>query len=346
MSRKNSEGKRPSQPAPKWHSVERAATAAAHAQEVSDLKKQVAQLAEHVKNTEEQLDAALSLKQRKIHPADIEAAKDDESEATAFAIASDWHVEETVNPETVSGLNEYNLEIADERIKQFFRSVVRLTEIERHGQKIDNLVLALLGDMMTGYIHEELQESNGLSPTETVLWLIERISGGLKHLKDEGGYQRIVVPCSWGNHGRTTKKPRHATGAKNSYEWMMYHILAGKCPDVEWKISDGYHNYLDVYGYLIRMHHGDNIAYQGGVGGITISVEKAIAAWNKARVAYLDIFGHHHTQQQNPKWLCNGSGIGYGAYSLAIKAPFEPPQQTFFLLDSKRGRTITTPIHL
>ena len=123
-------------------------------------------------------------------------------------------------------------------------------------------------------------------------------------------------------------------------------MLADACPWAEWQIADGYHNYVEVYGKVIRTHHGDNIAYQGGVGGITISVEKAIASWNKARVADLDIFGHHHTQQQNPKWVANGSLIGFGAYSLAIKAPFEPPQQTFFLWDSKRGRTITAPIHL
>jgi len=330
----------------KWQNIERATTAAQHAKEVEDLRKQLAEFSECAKETNEQLEIALALRQRLPALPPIKATGKDESEATAFAIASDWHVEETVDPRSVNGLNEFSLEIADRRIEKFFKSVVRLTEIERHGTKIDTLVLAMLGDAMTGYIHEELQESNGLSPTQTVLWLIQRIKCGLEYLKKQGGYSRIIVPCSYGNHGRTTKKPRHSTGAANSYEWMMWHILADACPTAEWQIADGYHNFLDVYGRTIRLHHGDNIAYNGGVGGITISVEKAIAAWNKARVADLDIFGHHHTQQQNPKWIANGSLIGYGAFSLAIKAPFEPPQQTFFLWDSKRGRTVTAPIHL
>jgi hypothetical protein len=330
----------------KWQNITRAATEAAHANEVADLRKQLKEAAELAKLTDEQLETALSLRQKTPALSPIKATGEADSEACAFAIASDWHVEETVDPRSVNGLNEFNLEIADQRIERFFKSVVRLTEIERNGAKIDTLVLAMLGDAMTGYIHEELQESNGLSPTQTILWLIQRIKRGLEYLKKQGGYSRIIVPCSYGNHGRTTKKMRHSTGAANSYEWMMWHILKDACPFAEWQIADGYHNFLEVHGRVIRLHHGDNIAYNGGVGGITISVEKAIAAWNKARVADLDIFGHHHTQQQNPKWIANGSLIGYGAFSLAIKAPFEPPQQTFFLLDSKRGRTITAPIHL
>jgi hypothetical protein len=63
-------------------------------------------------------------------------------------------------------------------------------------------------------------------------------------------------------------------------------------------------------------------------------------------VADLDVFGHHHTQVQGQRWVSNGSLIGYGPYSIKIKAPFEPPRQTYFLLDEERGRTGTWPIVL
>ena len=326
--------------------ITRATTEAEHREHVAEKDRLIKRYLTILKAVEKERDVALELRRHKVHPAPILASSDEEGEATAFAIGGDWHVEETVDPRSVNGLNEYSLETADRRISQFFRSILRLTEIERAGTKIENLVLALLGDMMTGYIHEELQESNGLSPTETVLWLRQRIKAGLELLKTEGGFKRIMVTCSYGNHGRTTKKTRHATGAKNSYEWMMYHMLRDDIPGVEWLIADGYHLYFEVYGRLIRQHHGDNVQYQGGIGGLTIPTEKAIAGWNKARTPYLDIFGHHHTAQQSQRWLCNGSLIGYGAYSLAIKAGFEPPQQTYFLLDSKRGRTATWPIFL
>jgi hypothetical protein len=109
-------------------------------------------------------------------------------------------------------------------------------------------------------------------------------------------------------------------------------------------VSDGYHLLLDLYGKTLRIHHGDGLQYQGGIGGLTIPVEKAIASWNKGVPADLDIFGHWHQSQQNPKWICNGSLIGYNAYSVVIKAPYEPPSQTGFIFDKRYGRTITFPI--
>lgn len=292
-----------------------------------------------------QVEAALGIAKGKPTVSTIKPDKSMDAEATAFAIASDWHVEETVDPKTVNGLNEFTLTIAQKRIRAFFANVVKLTEIQRKGAKIDRLVLHLGGDLMTGYIHEELQESNGLSPTETVLWLQDEITTGVHFLSSH--FSEIIIPCNYGNHGRTTRKPRHATGAKNSYEWMLYHVLAKSLKDkAAFHISDGYHLLLDVYDKTVRLHHGDGLQYQGGIGGLTIPVEKAIAAWNKGIRADLDIFGHWHQSQQNPKWICNGSLIGYNAYSVAIKAPYESPSQTYFLMDKQRGRTITAPIFL
>jgi len=327
-----------------WGPLARDAASKAHRQEVRDmevkLEKYVAALAE----ASAKIETALAVSHHRLTIKPIMPDSGNGSEATAFAVASDWHSEESVLPESVNGLNEFTLAIAEQRIERFFKAVLRLTEIERNGTKIENLVLVLGGDLMTGYIHEELQESNGLSPTQAVIWLRDRVLSGLALLKSKGGFKRIVIPCCYGNHGRTTKKPRHSTGAANSYEWLLYQILAKQAPEYEWHIAESYHTFLEVYGRTIRIHHGDAINYQGGIGGLTIPLEKAIAAWNKAKVADLDIFGHYHQQQQNPKWISNGSLIGYNAFAVSIKAPFEPPQQTFFLWDSKRGRTATWPI--
>lgn len=331
-----------------WASVQRETADKVHQNEIAEKQKLLQQQADYIAELKNERDVALSLSKAPLKVSPIVAVEEEESEATAFAIASDWHVEETVDSKTVNGLNEFSLEIAEKRIAKFFQSIIRLVEIERNGTVIDNLVLALLGDMMTGYIHEELQESNGLSPTQTILWLRKRIVAGIQLLKQQGGFKRIIIPCCYGNHGRTTKKTRHSTGAANSYEWMMYHILSDLVPEAEWVIADGYHLNLEVYGKTIRFHHGDNVMYNGGIGGITIPMEKAIAAWNKGieRTPYMDCHGHHHVSMQNPRFISNGSLIGYGAFSLAIKAGYEPPQQTFFLLDSKRGRTGTFPIFL
>ena len=331
-----------------WSSIAREQADKSHKTEVDALKAKLAQYQASVESLEKQLGIALSLGKTRIRPHPLSVSMNDKAEAVAIALASDWHVEETVEAASVNGLNEYRLPIAKTRIEKFFSTIARLTEIERHGAKIDDLVLWLGGDLMTGMIHEELAESNSKTPTQVILWLQDRLADGLATLKPH--FKRILIPTSYGNHGRTTVKPRHATGAAHSYEWLLYRILEGRFhgdQQIEFQIADSYFNFMTVYDRRLRFHHGDALKYNGGVGDISIGVNKAIAAWNRSpNRADLDLFGHWHRYQQNSNWLCNGSLIGFNAYALSIKASFEPPLQTYFLLDKKRGRTMTSPIYL
>lgn len=332
----------------KWAHIERDIRVSEHKKALQFQEAQISHYRDQVSDLEGRLAVALGLAKSKPNPRPFGVPTTDKSEAVAVAMASDWHVEETVEGVSVNGLNEFNLDIADARIAKFFRGVIRLTQIERHGADISTCLLWLGGDLMTGFIHEELAETNGLTPTQTILWLQDRLIGGIAALALE--FDQVLVATSYGNHGRTTKKPRHATGAANSYEWMLYKMLEGRTShlaNVQWQIGESYHNMVEVYGKTIRFHHGDGLKYQGGIGGLTIPVEKAIAAWNKSPIkADLDVFGHWHSQMQNPKFCANGSLIGYNAYAISIKAAYEPPQQTFFLFDRTRGRTMTTPITL
>ena len=278
----------------------------------------------------------------------IKPAPDLKSEATAFMIASDWHFEEIVKPETVSQLNEFNKEIAHARAKRFFQNGLRLYDLMRKDVEIKNIVLALLGDFISGNIHEELMENNRLEPMDAILEVQRVIVSGIDYLL-ENSDANLIMPCHSGNHPRITKRVHHATEPGNSLEYFMYCNLVERYAGnnrVEIIPSRGYHSYMDVYDIRVRFHHGHAIRYAGGIGGITIPVNKAIAQWNKARRANLDVFGHYHQHKDLGEWVCNGSLIGYNAYALSIKADYEVPKQAFFLLDKLRGKTITAPILL
>lgn len=310
----------------------------------ASLKKVNEQLRRELRAAEQRFEVALALRDASPKCPPIVAAPGRASESVACVVLSDWHAEETVDARTVNGLNRYNLRIAEKRISAVFANALKLIRHARTATKIDTLVVALLGDFLTGYIHEELVEGNGLSPVETVLWLKPRIAAGLKYLRDQSGCKRIVIPCCVGNHGRTTKLPRVATATKNSYEWLLYKILADEMPGFEWHVADGQLVFLDVLGARWRLQHGDAIKYAGGVGGITIPVNKAIAQWDKNESADFDIFGHWHQFIAQRKFLCNSSLIGFNAWSLFIKAECEPPAQSFFLWHRDQGRTLTCPI--
>jgi hypothetical protein len=271
------------------------------------------------------------------------------NEGTLVCLASDWHTEERVVPASVSGLNEFNLDIANARATRFFQSLLRLVRLLQDQLAIPNLVLALLGDFITGQIHgAENAESNQLPPTEAIVFVQNLLINGIQFLLDNSNLN-IAVPCHMGNHGRTTITTRFTTENGHSLEYLMYTTLATHFrsePRVSFQISRSMHSYMDIYGKTLRFQHGHAIKYAGGVGGLTIPANKAIAQWDIARRADIDCFGHFHTRFTAPKFICNGSLIGYNVFALSIKAGYEPPTQELFLMDKKRGKTCNWPIYV
>lgn len=269
------------------------------------------------------------------------------AEACALVMASDWHVGESVDPKTINHLNEYNPDIAAKRIRNFFVNALKLVKKERHDVILDKLLLWLGGDLMTGYIHDELMESNTMSPIEESVFIRDHVEAGLRYLAKEGGFKTIKVVCNHGNHGRTTLKRRVQTAANNSFEHMIYGNLQRIFQDhktIDFVIADGYFNYVQVFDKLIRAHHGDNIGYGGGIGGVTIPLMKFIQRSNQQQHASMDIIGHYHQLTHHRHFIINGSLIGFNAYAQSIGASPERPQQAFQLIDSKRGFTVSAPI--
>jgi hypothetical protein len=268
-------------------------------------------------------------------------------EGTAVALASDWHVEETVRRSDTPVGNEYNLEISDKRVGRFFSGLEWLIEAEKQKFKIRDLILWLGGDLMTGHIHEENVETGSLTPLETVLWLQPRLLAGVRQVADKCQLENIQLVCSYGNHGRDTRKSRRATGAAHSYEWMLYQQIAKALSDdkrFSVLADPSGHQYTSAYGLDLHFHHGDELSYGGGIGGIMIPVNKAVSQWNKSRRCDLHHFGHFHQYIDSGDVVMNGSLIGFNAYAMSIKASPEPPQQAFYVLDSKRGKTAKSPI--
>lgn len=261
--------------------------------------------------------------------------------------ATDWHVEERISLETTNGKNHFNLGEAEDRIKRFYTKALRLIQWQQRLAPVGEIWHPLLGDLMSGYIHEELTETNQLSPTEASLFLQEMLCSGINLLLRKTKLP-INIPTCVGNHGRTTPRKRIKTSAQNSFEWLLYMTLAkyyAKNKRVHWMVGRGYHNTQEIMGRLVRFHHGDGLRYQGGVGGITIPVNKAISQWDKAKSVDFDIFGHWHTFFWGyNKWIACGSLMGYSEYSVEIKAEHQHPTQTFIVIDRRYGVTVAVPI--
>jgi hypothetical protein len=277
----------------------------------------------------------------------IKPRKPGRREGVAVLVASDWHVEEVVLPEHVNGLNEYNQDVAIRRAETFFASAVRLLEIFQRDMDIDTVVVALLGDFITNDLHHDSAESNAVPPVDAAMFARDLIASGLQYILDRTKVN-LVIPCHSGNHGRITHKVHSAHESGHSLEYMMYRSLEQHFTGnrMKWLVSKSYHSYLDVCGLKIRFHHGHGMRYAGGIGGLYIPVGQAIRVWNRTQHADLDVFGHFHQQRDGGAFLCNGSMIGYSAYSLRSRYEYESPRQTMFLVDSHYGKTATWPIVL
>ncbi len=264
------------------------------------------------------------------------------SPATGIVVFSDWHVGETVDPRKVSGLNEYNLEIAKRRAQAVTQRALLLTEDARNLATVDTLVVALLGDFISGFIHEELAQTNSLAPPMEVEYASELLEASLKTLLDYSGCKNIHVVTCVGNHGRITHKTQAANRNETSYEYLMYRSIAKyvRDPRITWDHGLGYVSYVDIGRFRIRCQHGDSIKFAGGVGGVTIPTIKQILRRNQSpKRADYDIIADKHTWTPGSKFHINGSLIGYSTYAETKGFEFEEPVQSFLLFDHERGLT-------
>ena len=271
--------------------------------------------------------------------------------ATAVILASDWHWAEKVTLDATNGLNEFNPTIRIKRAEAFFSNAARLVKGCQRDIRIKEVILALLGDFISGQLHPELSESNYDLLMEELISVQKVLASGIRYLLQETNCN-LIIPCHSGNHGRVTKKVQGSTEHGNSLEYMMYHNLAvlfENEPRVKFIIPKSYLSYILVGGgFTLRLHHGHSVRTQGGIGGIYPPMYKAVLGWNQSRHANLTVCGHFHTVREGGSFLINGSLVGYNDFAIRqVKAAFEPPKQMFFLIDHQRKeKTTTCPIFL
>ena len=262
---------------------------------------------------------------------------------------SDIHAEEIVERATVSGQNEYTLDIARARLTLYFQNVVKLYRKEAACADIREHILWLGADFITGHSHDEFVEVTALAPQRAMLWCLAEFKKGIEFLRKEMDCPiRVVV--SYGNHDRDGKKPRINKAADHSLASTIGILLAlefAKDKSITFQVAEGYHEYVDVNGFIIRFSHGDAISGGGNEAGLVGRILRKIDAWNKVRHADLDVMGHLHHTMNFWNFVMNGSVIGLNQFGLFIGGMAEPPQQSFFLIDMERQqKTGFFPVHV
>lgn len=265
----------------------------------------------------------------------------------AVALFSDAHIEETVIPSSVLGMNEYNINIAEKRIQAYFTNLCECINED----KVDDLIFASLGDTISGYIHEELAQTNGLSPLEATYKAQSLIFGGLKYLCEQTNLHSIKFIGIVGNHSRTTKKIQHANGFKMSYEWLMYQNIQKFCemeglpiefciPESEVAIvnsPDG-QKFIFAHGFQVK-------STTNSVCGIYPALNRLALKWGKVFGQDRIYIGHFHQCVSINNAVVNGSIIGFNTFALTNGFSYEPPAQMYEVFDSNIGQLLTRKIY-
>ena len=294
-----------------------------------------------LENATAELDLVQKLGDLDVPPIKPRKPHNSKRNGTAVMLASDWHVEKPVDPNKVNGLNEYSPEIAQRRSERYAQGVLDLMDMQRRVFDIRDAVLWLGGDFIEGYLRKDNHIGNVMPPLEATRFAGKLLASLIDTILANAPFiERLVIPTNSGNHGRTDEKPSVSSHEDLNFENNMYHALADRYvldERVQFQIAAGLFNYLDIYDYKVRFMHGHTLKFGGGIGGIMIPINKAVARLDRGISADLTCMGHVHQQYFYGNVITNGSLIGWDDYASSIGASPERPKQAEFIIDAKEG---------
>ena len=178
---------------------------------------------------------------------------------SVIAPLSDTHIGDNVNYNQMSGLNAYTIDIFNTRLYGWASQILDLVDYRRSFVDISELVIPLLGDMVSGDIHQELRETNQDNTMGQMIRGANLIAQALMFMAPH--FETVRVPCVVGNHGRMTTKPP----AKDKYvnwDYMLYQWVAAFCREqsnIEFEIPKSFFHVFSVCNRNILIMHGDSL---------------------------------------------------------------------------------------
>lgn len=268
------------------------------------------------------------------------------------ALWSDWHAGEVVQAAQVGGVNEFNMEILNARVRRLVERTVYLLKKHVVNPTYPGIVVNLGGDMLSGDIHEELTATNEKPLMAVLMDLFGMLRWALLVIAEEFG--QVFVACVTGNHGRNTRKPRMKDRNFTNFDWLLYQFLAKSFEDdsrIQFFIPDGPDALYSVYGHKYLLTHGDQFRGGDGIIGAIGPITRGNArkqARNSAIKRGYDtmLLGHWHQYMPLHRTLVNGSLKGYDEYADANNFGYEPPIQALWLTHPEHGVTVHLPVYL
>ena len=262
----------------------------------------------------------------------------------ANLLLSDLHGGEKIDKDEMGGLNAYDMSVMAKRLEYLAESIISIKD-KMKGYDLYHLNVNMLGDQISGEIHDELREHGDGTIVEWVFNTALIVSQMLSELLTV--FPTIHCTCVVGNHGRMTKKVSYK-GKYVNWDYIVYQTIALMMmnnPRITFNIPKSFWTIIETGGRKQLILHGDNIrSWQGiswyGVQRATYKLMELLSSRDK----YFDdiIMGHFHNlgivSRTKGRIVLNGSVIGGNEFSVGALFASSDPYQLFYGIHPKKKR--------
>lgn len=285
-----------------------------------------------------------ALPKANIKPYDISKSGSGKKDHDSILCLTDTHSEEFVSSAEMEGYAKYEWEDFLNRMWHTGQKTIDLVRSFREKNKCDRLHVLLLGDMLTGVIHDELDRTNTMSLPDAVVKTSNILSQTLLKMSSE--FDVINVECSVGNHGRQDKKPPSKQKVVRNWDYAVY-IMAKEFTrannKIVWNIPESPAHIVNVLGAKLLTKHGENIRSTGIIPYYGIYRDAAEEQKKRQKDGGFDymILGHwHHLAILDGKIVLCPSLIGPNQYSFNRLNTSYPAEQLLMFSTDRYERGI------
>ena len=247
---------------------------------------------------------------------------EDQSEKVIYAVLSDLHYGVSFK----SYYDEYNPDVAKARVMYFASTIIKAAQ----ENNINVCYVSLLGDMVSGIIHETIRLENAENIIDQVTHAAELISDFLYLLSKF--FEKVIVNNVSGNHSRIDMKDNALRKERldDIIPWFCQARLA-MCSNVVFVDNE-----LDTSICNFKILGKNYVGVHGDFETSVAESARRISELMGERVDYF-ISGHKHvveTRFDNTVFIQNGAVVSGGDDYTAKKRLFGPAYQIFMICSS------------
>lgn len=284
---------------------------------------------------------------RPVRPPKTRIVGDQIEEESLVLLLGDLHIGEIVDANQTSGISTFNIDIARRRIQYTVDTAVKIARSKMSKYHFRKLVVAFLGDMVSGIIHDELRVNDEEGIVGQIIIAVEIIAEALLKLCQE--FEEVEAHCVVGNHGRVTEERYFKGKATNNYDYLVYKMLEkvlADQPNLTWDIPKSFFTVMTVENERFLILHGDVVKSWMGIP--FYGLQRAYLKWRALHADYgmpfeHMIVGHYHNPNMQTvvryELIINGCIKGGDEYSIGAIAAACDPVQIMFGVHAEKGIT-------